>query len=150
MRDTKQYSQHEDSHRKKAQTMKRHWQPLEVKEHDRNIHVCKLKKALYELRRHPWVRSLKINQSDEDLNLCYKVEDESLQRKTSSQMGARRTFQQSSRQRILVSSDPRWIHRILVIEEATCHSSTECFNAYSMKDRGSMMLYFKGSNCRIS
>ena len=25
--------------------------------------------------------------------------------------------------------DPRWIHRILVVEEATCHSSTECFNA---------------------
>ena len=31
--------------------------------------------------------------------------------------------------RILVSNDPRWIHRILVAEEATCHSSTECFSA---------------------
>ena len=38
-------------------------------------------------------------------------------------MGAKGTFQQSSRKRILVSSDPRWIHRILVVEEATCHSS---------------------------
>ena len=44
--------------------MKRHLQPLEVKTHDRKTHVCKLKKALYELRRHPWdntyMRSLKI------------------------------------------------------------------------------------------
>ena len=29
-------------------------QPLEVKTHDRKNHVCKLKKALYDLRRHPW------------------------------------------------------------------------------------------------
>ena len=45
-------------------------------------HVYKLNKALYELRRHQWdktyMRSLKITQSDEDLNLCYKVEDEIL------------------------------------------------------------------------
>ena len=34
--------------------MKRHLQPLEVKTHDNKTHVCKLKKALYELRRHPW------------------------------------------------------------------------------------------------
>ena len=27
----------------------------------------------------------------------------------------------------MVSSDPRWINRILVAEEATCHSGTECF-----------------------
>ena len=36
--------------------------------------------------------------SSEDLNLCYKVEDE--------------------------IPYARWIHRILVAEEATCHSST--------------------------
>ena len=57
-------------------------QPLEVKTHDRKTHVCKLNKALYKLRRHPWdntyMRSLKITYSDEDLNLCYKVEDETL------------------------------------------------------------------------
>ena len=34
--------------------MKRHLYPLEVKTHDRKTHVCKLKKALYEPRRHPW------------------------------------------------------------------------------------------------
>ena len=34
--------------------MKRHLQPLEVKTHDRQTHVCKSKKALYELIRHPW------------------------------------------------------------------------------------------------
>ena len=28
-------------------------QPLGVETHDRQTHVCKLKKALYELRRHP-------------------------------------------------------------------------------------------------
>ena len=45
---------------------KRHLQPPEVKTHDRKTHVCKLKKALYELIRHPWdktysyMRSLKI------------------------------------------------------------------------------------------
>ena len=57
----------------------------------------KLKKALYELRRNPWdntyMRSLKITYSDEDINICYKVEDESLQRMTRSEMGARRTFE---------------------------------------------------------
>ena len=42
--------------------------------------------------------------------------------------GERRTFQQSSSYRILVSSDPRWIHKILVAEEAICHCITECFN----------------------
>ena len=41
-------------------------QPLGVEIHDRQTHVCKLKKALYELKRHPWdrtysyIRSLKI------------------------------------------------------------------------------------------
>ena len=39
-------------------------QPLGVETHDRQTHVYKLKKALYELRRHPWdniyMRSLKI------------------------------------------------------------------------------------------
>ena len=41
-------------------------QPLGVETHDMQTHVCKLKKALYELRRHPWdriysyIRSLKI------------------------------------------------------------------------------------------
>ena len=29
-------------------------QPLGVETHDRQTHVCKLKKALYELKRHPW------------------------------------------------------------------------------------------------
>ena len=29
-------------------------QPLGVETHDRQTHVCKLKKALYEFRRHPW------------------------------------------------------------------------------------------------
>ena len=52
------------------------------KTHDKKNHVCKWKKALYELRRHPWdntyMMSLKITYSDEDLNLCYKVEDEIL------------------------------------------------------------------------
>ena len=41
------------------------------------------------------------NDIDEDLNLCYKLEDESIY--------------------------TRWIHRILVAQEATCHSGTECF-----------------------
>ena len=50
----------------------------------------------------------------------------------------------------MVSSDPRWIHKILVAEEATCHSSTECFNAYSTKGRGRIMLHFRGSDCRRS
>ena len=44
--------------------------------------MCKLKKALYEIRIHPWdntyMRSLKITWSDEHLNLCYKVEDDKL------------------------------------------------------------------------
>ena len=41
-------------------------QPLGDETHDRRTHVCKLKKALYELRRHRWdrtynyIRSLKI------------------------------------------------------------------------------------------
>ena len=39
-------------------------QPLGVETHDRQTHVCKLKKALYELKRHPWyntyMRSLEI------------------------------------------------------------------------------------------
>ena len=34
--------------------MNRHLQPLGVETHDRKSHVCKLKKALYELRRHLW------------------------------------------------------------------------------------------------
>ena len=29
-------------------------QSLGVETHDRHNHVCKLKKALYKLRRHPW------------------------------------------------------------------------------------------------
>ena len=28
--------------------------PVGVEAHDRQTHVCKLKKALYELRKHPW------------------------------------------------------------------------------------------------
>ena len=147
--DTRHYLQHEASHGKKAQTTKRHLRPLEVKTHDRQTHVCKLKKVLYKLRRNPWdntyMKSLNITYSDEDLNLCYKVEDESLQRMTSSQMGVRRTF---SRQRILVSSDPRWIHRILVVEEDTFHYSTKIFNTQSTKGRGRMILHFRGSDCR--
>ena len=41
-------------------------QPLGVETRDRKTHVCKLNKALYELRRHPWdrtcsyIRSMKI------------------------------------------------------------------------------------------
>ena len=52
-------------------------------------------KYLYKIRRNPWnrtysyMRSLRITQSDGDLNLCYKVEDGILQRMRSSQMGAR-------------------------------------------------------------
>ena len=61
---------------------------------------------------------------DEDLNLCYKVED-----------------------KILYT---RWIHRILVAQEATCHSGTKCFNTQSMKGIGRMMLSFRGSDCRRS
>ena len=57
-------------------------QSLGLDTHDRNTHVCKLKKALYKLRKHPWdntyMRILKITKSDEDINLFYKVEDESL------------------------------------------------------------------------
>ena len=94
--DTRQDSQHEACHGKKEQTTKRHLQQLEVKTHDRQTHVCKLKKALYELRRNPWdntyMRSLKITYSDEYLKPSYKVEHKILQRMTSSQMGARRTF----------------------------------------------------------
>ena len=31
--------------------------PLVVKTHDRQIHVCQLKKDLYELKRNPWDRT---------------------------------------------------------------------------------------------
>ena len=31
--------------------------PLGVETHDRKTYVCKLKNALYELRRHPWDRT---------------------------------------------------------------------------------------------
>ena len=34
--------------------MKRLFQPLGVETHDRKTHVRKLKKAFYDLRRHPW------------------------------------------------------------------------------------------------
>ena len=40
--------------------------PLGVETHEMHTHVCKLKKALYDLKRHPWdstysyMRSLKI------------------------------------------------------------------------------------------
>ena len=40
--------------------------PLVFDTHDINTHICKLNKAVYELRRHPWdrtysyIRSLKI------------------------------------------------------------------------------------------
>ena len=41
--------------------------PLGIETHDKQTHVCKLKKALYELKRHPWdntyMRSLKITSS---------------------------------------------------------------------------------------
>ena len=74
-------------------------QPLGIETHDQKTHVCKLNKDLYELRKNPWdrtysyIRSLNITQSDEDINLFYNIEDESLQRMTSSQMGVRRTFE---------------------------------------------------------
>ena len=45
---------------------------------------------------------------------------------TSSQMGMRRML---SKIEDIGISDLRWIHRILVAEEDTCHSSTECFSA---------------------
>ena len=129
-RDTRQYLQHEASHKKKAYTTKRHLHPLGVETRDRHTHVCKLKKSLYELIRHPWdstesyMRRLNITQSDEDINLCYNVEYESLQRMKSSQMGAKGTFQQSSRKRILISSAIRQIHRRSISQESTCYSST--------------------------
>ena len=95
--DTRQYSQHEDSHRKKEQTTKRDLKLVGVETHDRQTHVCKLNEALYELKRHPWdntyMKSFKITKSDEDIKLFYKVADEILQRMKSSQMGARRTFE---------------------------------------------------------
>ena len=95
--------------------MKRHLHLVGVEAHDRHNHVCILKKALYELIRNPWdntyMRSSNITQSDEDINLFYKVEDEILQRMTSSQMCARRTL---SRQRILVSSEPNWMENLLM------------------------------------
>ena len=50
-------------------------------------------------RRHKLQRDI-CSQLDEDINLCYKVEDASLY--------------------------TRWSHRILVAQEATCHSGTEC------------------------
>ena len=34
--------------------MKRHLHPVGVEALDKQNHVCKLKKTLYELRRHPW------------------------------------------------------------------------------------------------
>ena len=60
--------------------------PLGVETHDMQTHVCNLKKAVHELRRHPWdntynyMRRLRITYSDGDLNLFYKVEDGSIQR----------------------------------------------------------------------
>ena len=57
-------------------------QPVGVEAHDRKTHVYKLKKALYELRRHTsdntYMRRLNITYSDEYLNLFYKVEHEIL------------------------------------------------------------------------
>ena len=49
---------------------------LRVETHDKKNHVCKLKKALYELRRNPWdrtcsyIRIFKITYSDEYINHC--------------------------------------------------------------------------------
>ena len=63
---------------------------------------------------------------------------------TSSQMGERITF---SRYRILVSNDPRWIHRKIVAKEATCHSSIGYIEYERKRDK---MLYFIGSDCRRS
>ena len=34
--------------------------------------------------------------------------------------------------------------------DTTCHSGTENFSAYSTEDRGSMLLHFRGSDCRRS
>ena len=51
-------------------------QPLGVETHDRQTHVCKLKKALHNT--YSYMRNLKITWSDEYLNLFYKVEDEIL------------------------------------------------------------------------
>ena len=75
--DTRQDSYHEASHGKKAYTTKRHLQPVGVEAHDRENHFCKRGKDLYELRRHPWDNTYM----------------RSLKNMTSSQMGARRTFE---------------------------------------------------------
>ena len=48
-----------------------------VEAHDKKTHVCKLKKTLYKLRRHPWDNTYM----------------RSLNKMTSSQMGARRNFE---------------------------------------------------------
>ena len=34
--------------------MKIHLHPVGVEAHERKTHVCRLKKTLYEFRRHPW------------------------------------------------------------------------------------------------
>ena len=41
-------------------------QPLGVETHDRQTHVCKLKNALYELRRHPWDSTYSLHEELED------------------------------------------------------------------------------------
>ena len=69
---------------------------------------------------------------------------------TSSQMGARRTFEKVQDRGSLYPVTLDGYIKQLVAEEATCHFGTECFSAESMKDKGNMMLYLRGSDYRRS
>ena len=151
--DTRKYSQHEASHKQKAQTMKRHLQPLKAEAHDSQNHVCKLKKALYDLRRNSWDNTdkkiLKITQSDEDLNLCYKVEDESLQRMTITQLGAKRTFEKFQDRG---SWYPMTLYGYIEYQQQRKLLVTPVQNVsmHRVRNIERNMLRFRGSDCRRS